>query len=179
VIQDRLFELIDAAVLPSGARPDPGEDIPSLPMEVLRYYRRKVRWSRTPILGQGQSILAVVRQPQDIAFSQSGYVALLRRLAGAASGRFPPWGGLSLGLTTLAITPELLAPGEDEILAKVLLTSLRRYRTVALGLLRVNLGQEAVTFALRKAPGGLFPEPLALADSLSEHLQRFVPLFES
>jgi hypothetical protein len=179
VIQDRLFDLIDAAVLPLGARPEPGDDLGTPPLEVLRYYRRKVRLSWIPLLGQSQSVLAVVRQPRDIAFSQSGYAMLLLRLAGAASGRFPPWKGLSLGLTTLVITPEPLAPGQDEVIARVLETSLRRFRTVALGLLRVNLGQEAITFALRGVPGGLFPEPAALADGLSEHLRRFVPLFES
>jgi hypothetical protein len=178
VIQDRLLELIDAAILPSGARPEPGDEFGTPPLEVLRYYRRKVHLSWMPLLGQAQSVLAVVHQPQDIAFSQAGYAGLLLRLARAASNRFPPWNGLSLGLTTLVITPEPLAPGEEEVLARVLETSLRRYRSVALGLLRVNLGQEAIVFALRTAPGGFFPEPLALADGLSEHLRRFVPLFE-
>ncbi len=178
MIQDRLLDLIDAAILPSGARPEPGDAIGTPPLEVLRYYRREARWSWMPILGQAQSVLAVVRQPRDIAFSQAGYARLLLRLAGAASGRFPPWKGLSLGLTALVITPEPLAPGDDEILARVLETSLRRYRSVALGLLRVNLGQETIAFALRTAPKDLFPEPLALADGLSEHLRRFVPLFE-
>ena len=87
--------------------------------------------------------------------------------------------GTFAGLTALVITPEPLAPGEDEVLSRVLETSLRRYRCVSLGLLRVNLGQEAIAFAFRTAPGGLFPEPLALADDLSKHLRRFVPLFES
>jgi hypothetical protein len=179
VIQDRLIDLIDGSLLPGGAQPEPGDEFRTPPLEVLRYYRRIVRWSWVPVLGQAQSVLAVVRQPWDIAFSPSGYGTLLLRLAAAASGRFPPWKGLSLALTALVITPEPLAPGEDEVLSRVLETSLRRYRSVSLGLLRVNLGQEAIAFAFRTAPGDLFPEPLALADDLSKHLRRFVPLFES
>jgi hypothetical protein len=45
---------------------------------------------------------------------------------------------------------------------------------VPLGLVRLNLGQEAIAFALTHSPDNLFPEPIALADHLTEHFKRFV-----
>ena len=56
---------------------------------------------------------------------------------------------------------------------------MRRFRVVPFGILRINLGQEAVSFALKASPDQLFPEPMRLADAVSEHLRRFVPLLES
>jgi len=43
---------------------------------------------------------------------------------------------------------------------------------------RVNLGQEATAFAMKTSPDQLFTEPERLADTLSEHFRRFVPLIE-
>src|SRR5271157_4387309 len=43
---------------------------------------------------------------------------------------------------------------------------------------RVNLGREATAFAMKTSPDQLFTEPGRLADTLSEHFRRFVPLIE-
>ena len=97
----------------------------------------------------------------------------------AANGRFPPWKGLVIGLTAVVLTPEPIAPGDDAMLRQVARrTKLRRMRVVPFGLIRVNLGQEAIALAINSSPDGLFPEPARLADLLCEHLRRFVPLIE-
>ena len=64
------------------------------------------------------------------------------------------------------------------MLGRALGGSLRRFRVVSVGLIRVNLGQEATAFAMKTSPDQLFTEPMRLADTLSEHFRRFVPLIE-
>ena len=66
------------------------------------------------------------------------------------------------------------------MLGRVLGTSLcGGYRVVPFGLIRVNLGPGGrLVRGSRRAPIGLFPESERLADALSEHLRRFVPLLE-
>ena len=123
-------------------------------------------------------MVAVVRQPTDIVLTVSAYTEFLMRLAGAVSSRFPPWKGLVVGLTAVVLTSEPIGPGDDAVLSQSLAVPLRRFRVVSFGVFRVNLGQEAVAFAHKASPDGLFPEPERLADTLSEHLRRFVPLIE-
>ena len=96
----------------------------------------------------------------------------------AANGRFPPWQGLVIGLTAMIVTPEPIAPADDAMLRQVLDLKLRRMRVVPFGLIRINLGQEAIAMAINDSPDGLFPEPTRLADALCEHFRRFVPLIE-
>jgi hypothetical protein len=178
VIDDRLFQLIDLSLQAIGSTEEVGEEYRKPLLDVLRYYRRGVRWSGIPVLGKGQSVVAVVRQPIDVGLSVSSYTELLIRLAGAVSSRFPPWKGLVVGLTVVVLTPEPIGPGDDAVLSQVLAVPLRRFRVVPFGVFRVNLGQEAVSFALKASPDQLFREPERLADALSEHLRRFVPLIE-
>jgi hypothetical protein len=178
VIDDRLFEMIDPLLHAMGSTDEVGEEYREPLLDVLRYYRRGVRWSGIPVLGKGQSVVAVVRQPIDVSLSASSYTELLIRLAGAVSSRFPPWKGLVVGLTVVVLTPEPIGPGDDAVLSQALAVPLRRFRVVPFGVFRINLGQEAVSFALKASPDQLFPEPERLADTLSEHLRRFVPLIE-
>jgi hypothetical protein len=178
VIEDGLFDLIDSLLRSLGSTLETGEEFRHPPLDVLRYYRRPVRWSGIPILGRAMSVVAVVRQPLDTGLSDTAYTQFLLRLAAAASGRFPPWNGMVIGLTGLVLTPEPIGPGDDAVLGRVLGTTLRRFRVVPFGLIRVNIGQEAIAFALKASPDRLFPEPERLADALSEHLRRFVPLAE-
>jgi hypothetical protein len=181
MVEDRLFELIDPVLRASDAMPEEGEEYRAPPLEVLRYYRRPVRLHWMPIVGRGLSIVAVARQPVDVGLSTDGYRTFLTRLAMAANGRFPPSlsRGLALGLTAVVLTPEPIGPGDDAVLREVVTGSpLPRQRAVPLGVLRVNLGQEALAFALASGPAGAFPEPVALADALTPHLRRFVPLLE-
>ena len=177
MLEERLFELIDPVLCLAGATLEPGEEFREPPLDVLRYYRRAVSWSGIPIVGRAVSVVAVVRQPLDIELSEAGYSRLLTRLAMAASGRFPPWKGLAIGLTGLVVTAEPIGPG-DAVLGRALGGSLRRFRVVSVGLIRVNLGQEATAFAMKTSPDQLFTEPMRLADTLSEHFRRFVPLIE-
>jgi hypothetical protein len=178
VIDDRLFQMIDPLLQAMGSTEEGGEEYRQPLLDILRYYRRGVRWSGIPLLGKGQSVVAVVRQPLDIGLSVSSYMEFMIRLARAVSSRFPPWKGLVIGLTAVVLTPEPIGPGDDAVLSQALAVPLRRFRVVPFGIFRVNLGQEAVSFALKASPDQLFPEPERLADALSEHLRRFVPLIE-
>ena len=119
---------------------------------MLRYYRRAVRLSRIPIFGKSHSVVMVVRQPVDIDGSRAAYERFLIRVAMAANGRFPPWRGLVIGLTALVLTPEPIGPGDDAMLREVLGIKLRRMRVVPFGLIRVNLGQEAIALAINNEP---------------------------
>jgi hypothetical protein len=193
MIEDQLFEIIDPLLKSAGAVVEAGEEYRTPPLDVLRYYWRPVRLHRVPLLGRASSVVAVVRQPVDVGFRPDVYRTFLTRLAMAVNGRFPPWtwsrrrgfaitGGLVIGLTALILTPEPIGPEDDATLGQVLggvPATLRRTRSVPLGLLRVNLGQEALAFALAPGPAGLFAEPERLADTLALHFRRFVPLMEA
>jgi hypothetical protein len=122
--------------------------------------------------------VAVVRQPVDIDGSAPSQSRFMTRLAMAVNGRFPPWQGTVIGLTALVLTPEPIGPGDDAMLREVLAVKLGRMRVVPFGLIRVNLGQEAIAIAVNSSPDELFFEPIRLADALCEHFRRFVPLIE-
>ena len=183
--EDDLFALIDPLLREAGAVPEEGEEFPQPPLDVLRYHRRAVRLQWLPWFGRGLSVVVVARQPVDVGLSASDYRRFLTRLAMAVNGRFPPWGfgphpkGLVLGMTALVLTPEPIGPGDDAILSALVSgRPLPRQRAVPLGVIRVNLGQEALSYALASGPPGVFTEPLILADALGEKLRRFVPLID-
>ena len=181
MIEDRFFELIDPVLRAGGAVPEDGEEYRAPPLDVLRYYRRAAHLHWVPLLGRGQSVVAVARQPLDVALSAEGYRPLLLRLAMAVNGRFPPslCAGLALGMTAVVLTSEPIAPDDDAMLGKLVDgRPLPRQRAVPLGVIRVNLAQEAIAFALASGPPGVFPEPVALADALTPHFRRFVPLID-
>jgi hypothetical protein len=174
------FEIVHPALRELGTVPEEGEEYRDPPLDVLRYTRRSVRLNAIPWLGRGLSVVAVVRQPIDIGFTEAGYRQLLTRLTLAANTRFPPWSwarGPVMGLTALVLTPEPIGPHDDRSLAAVL-AGPKRTRAVPLGLIRVNLGQEAMSFALVSGPDELFREPAQLADALAMRLRRFVPPLE-
>jgi hypothetical protein len=178
MVEDRFIELIEPVLRELGSVREAGESFREPPLEVLGYYPRRVRLSRVPFFGRALGMVMVARQPVDVEGTQAGYHRLLTRLAMAANGRFPPWQGLVVGLTAVVLTPEPIATGDDAMLRRVVDTKLRRMRVVPFGLLRVNLGQEALALAINSSPDGLFPEPVRLADVLCEHLRRYVPLVE-
>jgi hypothetical protein len=182
---DDLLNLIDPVLRQAGSLPEEGEEFRTPPLDVLRYYVRGVRLHWVPVVGRGQSVVAVLRQPVDVGFSAAGYGRLLERLSMAVNGRFPPFGrgrhpkGLALGVTAIVLTPEPIGPGDDSVLREVVTgRPLPRQRAVPLGVLRVNLGQEALSFSLASGPSGAFPEPTLLADTLAGKLRRFVPLLD-
>lgn len=183
--EDAFFTLIDPVLREAGAIPEEGEEFPEPRLDVLRYYRRGVRLHWAPFLGRALSVVAVVRQPVDLGFTAADYRRLMTRMAMAVNGRFPPWGrgrqpgGLALGMTALVLTPEPIGPDDDALLREILSgRPLPRQRAVPLGLLRVNLGQEALASALASGPADAFPEPASLADALAPHLRRFLPLLD-
>ncbi len=178
MIEDQVIELIEPLLQAGGAVLEDGEEFREPPLEVLRYYRRAVRLNWIPIVGNALSVVMVVRQPVDIEGSRTGYERLLTRLGMAVNGRFPPWRNLAIGLTALVLTPEPIGPGDDAMLQDVLGIKLRRMRVVPFGLMRVNLGQEAVALALNSSPDALFTESVRLADALCDRFRRFVPLIE-
>jgi hypothetical protein len=181
MIEDDLFAIIDPVLRAAGAVPEEGEEYREPPLDILRYYRRPVRLSGIPWFGRALSVVTVVRQPIDIVdLSTPGYRQLLTRLAMAVNGRYPPWHSPRasvIGLTAVVLTSEPIGPGDDAVLGTVL-GRLPRLRAVPFGVLRVNLGQEALGLALTADPDQLFTESVALADALVPHLRRFVPIFE-
>ena len=181
MIEDQFFERIDPLLREFGALPEDGEEFRTPALDVLRYYYRPMRLHWAPFFGRGLSVVAVARQPVDVELSVDGYRTLLTRVAMAANGRFPVTfaNGVALGLTVVSLTPEPIGPGDDAVLRAVVNgRPLPRLRAVPLGVIRVNLGQEALSFALASGPVGAFPEPIALADALTPHFRRFVPLLE-
>ncbi len=178
MIEDQFIELIDPPLREAGSALEEGEEFREPPLDVLRFYRRVLRLSWFPFFGKSQSVVAVARQPVDIDGTRSGYERLLKRLAMAVNGRFPPWRGPVIGLTALILTPEPIVAGDDAMLREVLGIKLRKMRVVPFGLLRINLGQEAMAMALQADPDALFTEPVQVADALCERFRRFVPLIE-
>jgi len=179
MIEDDLFTILDPLLRTQGAIAEEGEEYREPPLDVIRYYRRGVKLHWLPYLGRALSVVAVVRQPMDVGLTEPDYRRFLTRLAMAVNGRFPPWsrrgpGPAVIGLTTLVLTPEPIGPEDDAILGKVL-GHAGRTRVVPFGVLRINLGQEALSYALTASEDQLFPEPILLADSLTERLRRFVP----
>lgn len=175
MLQDDLLDSIAGALQPLGAGAEIGEEYERPALDILRYYTRLVRIGWLPILGKCRSVVAVVRQPVDLDLA--GAVELRGRVARAVDARFPAWprgGGASIALTTIVLTPEPITPQDDERLGKALATPARS-RIVPLGWFRLNLGQEAMSFALAEGPDQLFPEPQLLAESFSTRFRRFLP----
>jgi hypothetical protein len=182
LLEDQLLDLIEPIVKALGARAEPGEDYREPPLDVVRYFRRPVKLHWLPMIGRAQSVVAVVRQPVDVGISgpSKDYKTFFDRLTRAVNGRFPPcqklgWG--SIGLTIVALTPEPIA-AEDDALLKTALEKTKRSRVVPLGVVRVNLGQEAMAFQLAGGSDDLFPEPIQIADAMTLQFRRFVPLFD-
>ena len=180
MLEDELFQIVTTALDPLGALPDDGEEFRDPPLDILRFYHRRVRLHWVPLLGRAQSVVAIARQPADLPFSVDNARQLLRRLAMATNGRYPPWkrpSGLAVGLTSVVLTSEPIGP-EDDATLRAACANAPHARAVPLGLIRLNLGQEAMSFALSSGPGDLFAEPTMLADALVSHFRRFVPLME-
>jgi hypothetical protein len=178
MLEDQFIELIDPLIRGGGSVLEDGEEFREPPLAVLRYYRRRVTLNWLPILGKAHSVVAIVRQPVDIDGSKASQSRFFTRLAMAANGRFPPWRGLVIGLTAVVLTPEPIGPGDDAMLREVLEIKLGRMRVVPFGIIRVNLGQEAIALAITSSPDGLFTEPTLVADALCEQFRRYVPLIE-
>ena len=181
MIEDDLFAIIDPVLRAAGAVSEVGEEYREPPLDVLRYHHRTVRLGWVPWFGRASSVVAVVRQPPDVAgLTTPGMRQLLTRLAMAVNSRYPPWvapRASVVGLTTVVLTSEPIGPGDDSLLGTAL-GRLPRHRVVPFGLFRINLGQEALAMALTADPDRLFSESPALADALVPHLRRYVPFLD-
>ena len=178
---DELFATLEAVLFPLGFTGEVGEDFAAPPLDVLRYYRRPVRLHWLPLIGRAQAVVAVARQPVDLAGTEAGARQLLDRLGAGVSARYPPGWGLgfgSIGLTAVILTPEPIKLEDEAALGAALKATSLRSRVVPLAAVRLNLGQEAMSFQLAGGPAGLFPEPVALVDALTAKFRRFVPAFE-
>lgn len=173
--EHELTEKIDALLRPLGSeRADGGvSERPSLVLAAT--WGRRVRLSRWPWIGRGQSVVALVKQPFDL-IGPGATLGTLRRAAEVVSGLYPPNRGLSIGLTVLVLSDQPIVPDEEATLADALRSAgTTRQRAVPLGLFRINVRQGAMALTLAQGPDGLFPEPQALADGLCESLGQFVP----
>ncbi|ADV61619.1 hypothetical protein Isop_1030 [Isosphaera pallida ATCC 43644] len=170
---DELHDLIDRTLEPWSFRLETGEDYKTPPLDVRRYHHRAVRISWVPWLGRGRSVVALIRQPPDLKAEPRDHHRLLERVARAVTTRFPPSMGSVVGLVVIVLTAEPIAPDEEDQLKEVRL-DLPRSRVVPLGLIRLNLVQEAMATAHRDGPAGLFPEAGALAEAFSRRFGRFL-----
>jgi hypothetical protein len=180
MLDSRLFEILDAALGPFGAHTEAGIASLEPPLVIVRFYHRSVRLHWLPLLGRALSVVAIVREPAKLAYTALGFRELLRQVARATGARFPLWGrqgGSSIGLTTVTLATQPIGPEDDSVLQQALKLPART-RAVPLGLVRVNLDQDAMAFALASGPAGLFPEPVALADALTQHCRRYVQPIE-
>lgn len=180
--EDHVLDLLDPALKGLGAQGDGAESYSRPSLDVLRFYRRRVRLGWWPVVGRAQSVVAVVRQPGDVPAFASGSGEVLRRAAMAASWRYPPivgGHGLSIGLTLVVVTPGPIADDESGELGKALATPLGRSRSVPLGIVRLDLDREVMAFVLAEGPGGLFPEPQATADALIPAFRRYLPRLDA
>ena len=170
---DELHDLIDRTLEPWTFQTETGEDYKTPPLDVRRYSFRRVRVSWIPWLGRGGAVVALIRQPSDLKSEPRDHHRLLERVARVVTTRFPPSMGSVLGLVVIVLTAEPIAPDEEERLKEVNF-NLPRSRVVPLGLIRLNLVQEAMASAHRDGPAGLFPESGALAEALSRRFGRFL-----
>jgi hypothetical protein len=174
--EDELMRHISTALRPLGGYAEPAEEYREPSLYVLGYFPRVARLNAIPVLGRSLSLVAVVRQPADIDRLEH-YSELLKRIGEAVNRRFPPWrrsSGLSIALTAVVTTVEPIVSSDDDALARFVMTH-PIPRVVTLGLARINLGQEALAFALAAGPPGVYTEPTTVIDSLTPHLRRFVP----
>jgi hypothetical protein len=164
-----------------GCRTEDGEDYRNPPLDVIRYEVRPVRIHWFPVLGRALSVVAFVRHPVDLSSSTADARLVLDRVRRAVNGRFPSWPkggpGLAIALTTVIITPEPIGPADEDVLVRAIPTD-RRSRIIPMGLIRINLGQEAMAIARGPEMSDLFPEAASIADEFSGTLGRFVPLLE-
>ncbi len=180
MIDDELLAVLEATLSPLGFLTEDGEEFRDPPLDVLRYYRRPVQLHWLPLLGQSQAVVAVVRQPVDLAGTEAGCRQLLDRLAPRGQHPLPP----ELGPRLRQHRPDHRRPDPRADQRRRRRHARRRpegdlrSRVVPLALVRLNLGQEAMSFQLAGGPDGLFPEPVALVDALTGKFRRFVPTLE-
>ncbi len=176
MIEADFLDSLNETLEPEGARHEPGEVFETPRLEVLGYYPRRVQLAPIPLVGRGTGVVIVVRQPLDVEGNAKGLETLLGRAAMALNGRYPPWRSWVVGMAAVILTAEPITPQDDDLLKQAMALTLPPRRVLSTGLFRINLGQEAVAFAVTQGQGGPFGEPEILADAFSKQFRRFVPL---
>ncbi len=178
MIESDLLEIVDRALLAAGAILEEGEAFSTPRLEIVRYYRKPERLSPIPIVGRALQVVAVVRQPGDLVGDRGGLRTLLGRLAMAVNGRYPPRAAWVVGLLPLFLTAEPITPEDDALTRDSTAITLPPRRVLLTGLFRLNLGQEAMSFAVTRGDDNPFALAETIADALAPNLRRFVPLVE-
>lgn len=176
--EDDLRDWLDSLLRPLQFVAESGAESVEPVLDVLGFYVRRVRISGIPILGRGLGVVAICRSPSDLTTGASSSRAIIERLAVVSNSQFPPirkGRGVTLGLTALVLTSGQIAVDEERLLAAAL-NAVPRTRVVPLGVFRIDLEREAVSFAIKRGPAGLFLEPELLADEFASRFKRFVPL---
>ena len=163
MLEDQFIELIDPLLLEGLGRRDRGRVSRAAAVRAAVLPPPSGRLNRVPIFGEAHSVVMVDPAAGRHRRNEGRSERLLTRLAMAANGRFPPWRGLVIGLTAIVLTPEPIEPADDAMLREVLGVKLGRMRVVPFGLIRVNLGQEAIALAIQSEPR----RPLHRARTLS------------
>ncbi|MFM7131715.1 MAG: hypothetical protein ACKO0V_20385 [bacterium] len=156
-----------------------GEEFASPPLDILAYASRPIRLSRLPLFGRGLAVLAITRHPADLRSDTAGIKAWADRLARAVNGQFPPWKRVRPGailLIAVQLTPEPIR-GEDEDRFKPVLGQWTGTRVVPSGIIRINLGQQAMASVLAEGLPRDLPEIARLVDDWSTRFSRFVPMW--
>jgi hypothetical protein len=160
-------------------QPLEGETFSQPPLEVLTYAAKPIRLSRLPLFGRGLAVLAVTRHPVDLKSDTQGLKSWAQRLAKAVNGQYPPWKKLRPGavlLIAVQLTPEPIR-GEDEEKYKPVLGLWTGTRVVPAGILRINLGQQAMASVLAEGLPRDLPEVGNLVDNWGMKFSRFLPMW--
>lgn len=178
--EDDFRDWLDSLLRPLEFVVENGAESQNPKIDILGYYVRRIRISPIPILGRGLSVVAVCRTPEDVSRAANGCYSIIERLGIVANSQFPPirkGRGLTVGITAIVLTDSPITASDDTVLAEAL-NPVPKTRVVPLGIIRVNLEQEAVGFALKRGPEGLFPETDVLTTAFTERFRRFLPLVE-
>ena len=180
MIEDDLWDSLDDALKELKRIREPGLEFTDPSLEILGFYQGAERLNSLPWIGRRLSATVVARQPLSLSLkNRADYRAFIRRLALVTRGRFSPWKwdrGPVLTLAVVCLTAEPIEADDDQILAEILNHQDRR-AAVIMGIIRLNLAQEAMAAALKQPPGDRFNDAATIAETLSTKFRRFVPLF--
>lgn len=156
-----------------------GEEFSQPPLEVLAFGVKPIRLSRLPLFGRGYAVVALTRHPIDLKSDEIGLKSWVERLSKAINGRILPWKTWRPGavlMIAVQLTPEPIK-GEEEERFKKVLGHWTGTRVVPAGIVRVNLGQMAMSSLMADGLTRDLPELAKLIDTWSNQFQRFVPMW--
>jgi hypothetical protein len=179
MVEQELIRNLTEVLEPLGAKREPGEQYRTPELDVLLYWTRGARLSRLPFFGRLTSIVALVREPSDLTNGEHPE-RVIGRVCQAANSRFPPivaGRGLAACATVVLVTSGAISVDEEDRLDRALARSTPRQRVWPMGIFRVDLERECLSFAIRRVagPGDVAPEPSLLAERLSGVLRRYAP----